>query len=111
MEELIFTISDNAAKRIEFLLSKEGGATMMRISVDGGGCSGFQYNFEFVSEKHQDDHVFTKNSARIVIDDLSLNSFMKGSEIDYIEDLTGAAFSIKNPNSSVRCGCGNSFSI
>jgi iron-sulfur cluster insertion protein len=111
MKELSFAISDNAAKRIEFLLSKEESATMMRITVDGGGCSGFQYNFDLVSDQHEDDHIFVKNSAKVIIDDLSLNSFMKGSEIDYIEDLTGAAFLIKNPNSSARCGCGNSFSI
>jgi iron-sulfur cluster assembly accessory protein len=111
MEAPIFLISDNAAKRIEFLLTQESLGAVLKISVDGGGCSGFKYKFEFTTEIDKNDVIFTNSMAKVVIDELSLNSFMKGSILDYIQDLSGAEFVIKNPNASVSCGCGNSFSI
>jgi len=111
MEETNFRISDNAAKRIKYLISQEENVSMMRISVDGGGCSGFKYNFDLVDKIEEDDHVFDKDMAKVVIDDLSLSNFLKGAELDFIEDLSGSSFEIKNPNSSARCGCGNSFAI
>jgi iron-sulfur cluster assembly accessory protein len=111
MEAPIFTISDNAAKRIEFLLKNEKPGSMLRISVDGGGCSGFKYNYEFVESEESGDVIFEKDKAKIIIDDLSLNSFLKGSMLDFTQDLSGSTFEIKNPNSSANCGCGNSFAI
>lgn len=111
MEALNFIISENAARRIQDLLLKEQDASMMRITVNGGGCSGFKYDFTFVNNIEKGDHIFSTNDAKVVIDNLSLENFMNGAKLDYIENLTGASFTITNPNSSARCGCGNSFAI
>jgi iron-sulfur cluster insertion protein len=111
MEILTFDISDNAAARIKHLLQLEQHATMLRITVNGGGCSGFKYDFSFVKAHDDEDHLFRHNDAIVVIDHMSLSNFMQNATLDYVEDLTGAAFVIKNPNSSAKCGCGNSFAI
>jgi len=105
------TISDNAAARIKdlFLNGKEKGK-ILRISIDGGGCSGFKYNYNFVREQTEDDLILTKDGATVLIDIISVD-LMKGSTIDYVETLGFASFEIKNPTSTSRCGCGNSFSI
>jgi iron-sulfur cluster insertion protein len=107
-----FSISDNAAKRISFLMSKDGKKNvMLRISVDGGGCSGFQYKYEFTNEPPADDDlIFENKESKVVIDKMSLE-FIEGAQVDYIEELGAAYFSIKNPNASNSCGCGNSFSV
>lgn len=104
------TVSDNAFNRIEKILSKEGGKTALRVSVEGGGCSGFSYKFDLVDDKQDDDIVLEKGNARVVIDNLSL-VYMAGSEIDFVDDLMGQSFQIKNPNAIASCGCGTSFSI
>nr|WP_298684443.1 iron-sulfur cluster insertion protein ErpA [uncultured Dongia sp.] len=105
------TVSDNAAKRIATLIQMEGDADLMlRLSVSGGGCSGFQYGFSFDKSQQQDDRVFERNGVKVVIDDTSLE-LLAGAEIDFVEDLVGASFQIKNPNASSSCGCGNSFSV
>ena len=104
------TVSDNAAKRIATLIEMEGDAgLMLRLSVSGGGCSGFQYGFSFDKSQQQDDRVFERNGVKVVIDDTSLE-LLAGAEIDFVEDLVGASFQIRNPNASSSCGCGNSFS-
>lgn len=105
------TVSDNAAKRIATLIQMEGDADLMlRLSVSGGGCSGFQYGFSFDKSQQQDDRIFERNGVKVVIDDTSLE-LLAGAEIDFVEDLVGASFQIKNPNASSSCGCGNSFSV
>ncbi|MFD2262628.1 iron-sulfur cluster insertion protein ErpA [Lacibacterium aquatile] len=102
-------LSDSAARRIAKLASSEGPNTRFRVSITGGGCSGFQYNFSFDSELSDEDKVFQKNDAQMVIDETSLD-LMKGSMVDFIEDLSGSYFQIKNPQAAASCGCGNSFS-
>jgi iron-sulfur cluster insertion protein len=105
------TVSDNAAKRIATLIEMEGDAgLMLRLSVSGGGCSGFQYGFSFDKSRQQGDRVFERNGVKVVIDDTSLE-LLAGAEIDFVEDLVGASFQIRNPNASSSCGCGNSFSV
>lgn len=103
-----FTVTENAAKRIAFLLSEEpkGDNLFLRISISGGGCSGFQYHFVFDDQILPDDHVFEK----VVVDEMSLD-LLKGSTLDYVEDLTASQFVITNPQASSKCGCGNSFSL
>jgi len=104
-------VSENAAKRIRFLASQgEDKGAMLRLSVSGGGCSGFQYSFEFDREVKDDDLVFERDGATVVVDEVSLELLM-GAEIDFVEDLMGAYFQINNPNASSSCGCGASFSI
>lgn len=107
----VINISDSAAKRIAALLDMEGGdGVMLRVSVSGGGCSGFQYGFSFDTERNADDHLFERDGARVVIDDVSLE-LLSGAEIDFVEELAGAHFAIRNPNATSSCGCGTSFSV
>ena len=105
------TLSESAAKRIAFLASQETQpGLMLRISVSGGGCSGFQYGFAFDDNKNDEDRLFEREGARVVIDETSLE-LLNGAEIDFVEDLVGASFQIKNPNAKSSCGCGNSFAV
>lgn len=105
------TISKSAAKRIAALIASEAEAGyMLRIAVTGGGCSGFQYNFTFDNVTNDDDAVVEQNGAKVVIDEIS-REYLAGAEVDFIEDLIGAAFAIHNPNATASCGCGNSFSV
>lgn len=105
------SLSDNAARRINTLAQAEDTPeTMLRVTVSGGGCSGFQYSFGFDDAVNEDDKVYEKNGARIVVDSVSLE-LLSGSEVDFTEDLIGSYFSIKNPNASSSCGCGTSFAI
>ncbi len=83
---------------------------MLRVSVEGGGCSGFQYKFDMDREKTSDDLVISRDGATVLIDPMSVN-YMAGSEIDFVDDLIGASFKIKNPNATASCGCGTSFSL
>ena len=83
---------------------------MLRVSVEGGGCSGFQYKFDMDREKASDDLVIERNAATVLIDPVSLE-YMAGSEIDFVDDLIGASFKVHNPNVTAACGCGTSFSL
>ena len=104
-------ITDSAARRIAALKAQEEAeGAFLRIAVSGGGCSGFQYGLSFDEETNPDDVVFEHGGVRVVIDDTSLD-LLNGSEIDFVEDLMGASFQIRNPNAASSCGCGNSFSI
>ena len=104
-------ISDSAVSRIAVLMSEEGNENLMlRVSVSGGGCSGFQYGFSLDDQRKEDDRVFERDGVVVVVDDISLD-LLRGSEIDFVDDLMGAYFAIKNPNASSTCGCGTSFSI
>jgi iron-sulfur cluster insertion protein len=105
------TISDSAARRIAALKAQEAAeGAFLRIAVSGGGCSGFQYGLSFDEERNPDDVVFEHGGIRVVVDEVSLD-LLNGSEVDFVEDLMGASFQIKNPNAASSCGCGNSFSI
>lgn len=104
------TLSDRAAKRIAVILAKEPEGAMLRIAVAGGGCSGFQYTFDIVSEREDDDLVLQKDGATVLIDTVS-QGYMPGAEIDFADELIGAAFKINNPIASANCGCGTSFAI
>ncbi|MBB3929184.1 iron-sulfur cluster assembly accessory protein [Kaistia hirudinis] len=107
---MAITISERAAKRIARILSKEPSGTALRISVSGGGCSGFQYGFDLDASRAEDDLVLTRDGATVLIDQVSI-PFMDGSEIDYVDDLIGQSFQIKNPLATSSCGCGTSFAI
>lgn len=104
------TVSDNAAKQIGKIIASEPEGTMLRLSVSGGGCSGFQYGFNLDNEQTADDLAIEKGGIVVVIDTVS-QSFLEGSELDYVDDLIGASFQVKNPNATASCGCGTSFSV
>jgi iron-sulfur cluster insertion protein len=104
-------LTDSAARRIAQILQEdEYKGMMLRVSVSGGGCSGFQYGFSFDNQKNEDDYVFEHMGIAVVADDASLN-LLNGSVIDFVEDLMGASFQIKNPNATASCGCGSSFAV
>jgi iron-sulfur cluster insertion protein len=104
-------LSQSAARRVAELRRAEGDeALMLRITVSGGGCSGFQYGFSFDRDRAADDHVFERDGVRLVVDDVSLD-LLAGSEVDFVEDLMGASFQIRNPNATSSCGCGASFAV
>ena len=104
------SVSERAANRIREIMAQEAGQNALRISVAGGGCSGFRYDFEVVGGTNADDLVIEKDGARVAIDPVSV-PYMAGSEIDYVDDLMGASFKIHNPNATASCGCGTSFSL
>jgi len=104
------TVSERAAKRIGEILKAEPAGTMLRVSVEGGGCSGFQYKFDMERAKAADDLVISRENAVVLIDPVSVN-FMAGSEIDFVDDLIGASFKVKNPQAKASCGCGTSFAL
>ncbi|MEM7729980.1 MAG: iron-sulfur cluster insertion protein ErpA [Pseudomonadota bacterium] len=104
------TLSESAARQINAIMAKQGVQRMLRVAVDGGGCSGFSYRFEFADKANADDLLIERDGARVVIDEMSLE-FLEGSEIDYSRELIGAAFKVVNPNATANCGCGTSFSI
>ena len=104
------TMSARAAKRINAILSKEPAGTQLRVSVTGGGCSGFQYNYDLVTTQEKDDLVVERDGAKVLVDSISV-MYLNGSEIDFVDDLIGQSFQIKNPNATAGCGCGTSFSI
>lgn len=99
-----------AARRIQALAAGEGRPLKLRVSVEGGGCSGFQYLFDLVEAVETDDHVVERDGAQALVDDVSL-PFLKGSHIDFVDELVGAQFKIANPNAKSSCGCGVSFSL
>jgi iron-sulfur cluster assembly accessory protein len=104
------SISERAARRIGKILNAEPTGTALRISVSGGGCSGFQYSFELDTSRSPDDLVIERDGATVLIDPISL-PYVSGSEIDFVEDLIGQSFQVRNPNATASCGCGTSFSI
>jgi iron-sulfur cluster insertion protein len=105
-------ISASAARRIAALIASEGGSERLRlrVAVSGGGCSGFQYGFTLDDERQDDDRVFERDGVGVLVDEVSLE-LLKGSQLDYVEDLIGSYFAVKNPNASSTCGCGSSFSL
>ena len=103
------TLSPSAAKRVAFIADKQGKAAVLRLAVDGGGCAGFSYRFA-LGEVEDGDTVTETDGVTLVVDSVSLD-LVDGSQVDYVEDLGGAAFKVTNPNAASGCGCGSSFSV
>ena len=103
-------LTDSAAARVAAIAGKQGKPAILRLSVDGGGCSGFQYKFGFADAIEDDDTVAENAGVTLVVDSISLD-LVRGSAVDYVEDLGGAAFKVTNPNAASGCGCGSSFSV
>lgn len=104
------TLTARAAKQVARILEGEEAGTMLRVAVQGGGCSGFQYGFTLDDVKNDDDLVLERDGVTVLIDAVSVE-YLAGSEIDYVDDLIGSAFKINNPNATASCGCGTSFSV
>ena len=104
------TVTEHAVERIAQIVSNEPEKDMLRVSVEGGGCSGFEYRFDLVSNAEPEDILIKRAGAKVLVDSLSL-TYLAGSEIDYVDDLMSASFKIKNPNVTAACGCGTSFSV
>jgi len=104
-----FSISANAARRLHKVLGGDADSAL-RISVKGGGCSGFQYAFDIEKTRADDDLIVTRDGASVIVDPVSLE-MIKGSELDFVDDLMGQAFKVKNPNAVASCGCGVSFTV
>lgn len=103
-------VTERAAVRIKQIVAAEAQAKMLRVSVEGGGCSGFSYKFDLVQQAEADDIVIERSGATVLIDPVSV-PYMLGSELDFVDDLIGASFKVKNPNATASCGCGTSFSL
>jgi iron-sulfur cluster insertion protein len=111
IDERRIVLTENAVRRIAMLKVQEHVEdAFLRIAVSGGGCSGFQYGFTFDDQRNEDDFAFERDGVTVVVDDVSLG-LLNGAEVDFVEDLMGAAFQIRNPNAASSCGCGNSFSL
>ncbi len=104
------TVSDAAIARVAEIIGKEAGKSALRISVEGGGCSGFSYKFDLVDDQGDDDLVIERDGGKVLIDSMSL-IYMTGSEVDFVDNLMGQSFQINNPNAVASCGCGTSFTI
>jgi iron-sulfur cluster assembly accessory protein len=104
------TVTERAARKIGEILRREPAGTMLRVSVEGGGCSGFQYKFDTERAKADDDVVIEKSGATVLIDPVSVN-YMAGAEIDCVDDRIGSAFKVNNPQATASCGCGTSFAL
>lgn len=110
-KEIPVSISERAASRVADLIVQQGNpALKLRLTVSGGGCSGFQYGFDFDEEQKADDIVVERGGVTMLVDSMSL-LYVMGAEVDYVEDLVGASFQVVNPNATASCGCGSSFSI
>ncbi|PLW77736.1 iron-sulfur cluster insertion protein ErpA [Cohaesibacter celericrescens] len=103
-------VTDNAIRRIATILKKEGDGSMLRISVTGGGCSGFQYNYDLVKSREDDDLVIERDGAIVLLDPLT-QQYMEGSQVDFVDDVMGQSFQITNPQATAACGCGTSFAM
>ena len=105
-----FAVTERAARRIATIMASETEGSMLRVSVSGGGCSGFQYNFTFDQTRNEDDLSVEKDGVVVLVDSVSL-PFVEGSTLDFVDDLMGQSFRVANPNATAACGCGTSFSI
>ena len=104
------TLTENAAKRVAWIAERQSKPAILRLAVDGGGCAGFTYTFELAEQQESDDAVAETAGVKLVVDPVSLD-LVKGSAVDFVEDLGGAAFKVLNPNAQSGCGCGSSFSV
>ncbi|MGQ3674058.1 iron-sulfur cluster insertion protein ErpA [Xanthobacter sp. TB0139] len=105
-----FSVTDAAARRISQIMKKEAEGSFLRLSVEGGGCSGFSYKYDVTTQQNDDDLIIEKNGAKVVVDAISLE-LVRGSELDYVSSLMGSAFQVRNPQATASCGCGTSFSV
>lgn len=103
------SLTENAAKRVAWIAARQHKPAILRLAVDGGGCAGFTYKFE-LAEEADDDTVAETDGVKLVVDPISLD-LVRGSAVDFVEDLGGAAFRVTNPNAQSGCGCGSSFSV
>ncbi|HXH52096.1 MAG TPA: iron-sulfur cluster insertion protein ErpA [Sphingomicrobium sp.] len=110
MSEPDIILTDSAARRVAWIAERQSKAAVLRLSVDGGGCAGFTYRFELAEAPESDDTVAERNGVKLVVDPVSLD-LVRGSAVDFVEDLGGAAFRVTNPNAASGCGCGSSFSV
>ena len=110
MDAQTVTVTESAVRKIAKILGAEKEPSVLRVSVEGGGCSGFQYRFDIQRAPEAEDIVIARDGATVVIDPISLQ-YLAGSKIDYADELIGAAFKIENPNATASCGCGTSFSL
>ncbi len=108
MSEIILT--ENAAKRVAWIAQRQSKPAILRLAVDGGGCAGFTYKFELADAPDAEDEVAETGGVKLVVDPISLD-LVRGSAVDFVEDLGGAAFKVTNPNAQSGCGCGSSFSV
>jgi len=104
------TLTPSAAKRVQWIADKQSRPAILRLSVEGGGCSGFQYKFDLAQTPESDDRVSETDGVKLVVDPVSLD-LIEGSTVDFVETLGGAAFRVENPNAAAGCGCGSSFGI
>jgi iron-sulfur cluster assembly accessory protein len=109
-EPAAVSVSERAARRIAEIAAGEPGTPLLRVSVEGGGCSGFSYKFDLVAASEPDDLVIERAGAHVLVDPVSLQ-YLAGSEIDFVDELIGSSFKVHNPNATASCGCGTSFSI
>jgi len=110
MEAATVTLAPNAAKRVAAIAAKQARPALLRLSVEGGGCSGFQYKFEMAEGPEGDDTVAETDGVRLLVDPVSLD-LVSGCTVDFVESLGGASFQVRNPNAASGCGCGSSFSV
>ena len=110
MTQTEISLTENAAKRIAAIAARKDAPAILRLAVDGGGCAGFTYSFELADGAEQDDAVAETDGVKLVVDPASLE-LLRGSAVDFVEDLGGAAFKVTNPNAQSGCGCGSSFSV
>jgi iron-sulfur cluster insertion protein len=110
VSEPAIILTENAAKRVAWIAARQSSPASLRLAVDGGGCAGFTYAFELADQPQSDDTVVETDGVRLVVDPFSLE-LVKGSAVDFVEDLNGAAFRVTNPNAQSGCGCGSSFSV
>ncbi len=110
MDTQSFTVTERAARRIAQIVAAEAKPSVLRVSVEGGGCSGFQYKFDVQDKPAPDDMVIEHAGAKVVVDPVSLQ-YTSGSALDYVNDLIGASFKVENPQATASCGCGTSFSL
>jgi iron-sulfur cluster assembly accessory protein len=104
------TLTPAAAKRVQWIAEKQSKPAILRLSVEGGGCSGFQYKFDLAESQESDDSVSETDGVKLLVDSISLD-LVGGSTVDFVESLGGAAFKVENPKAAAGCGCGSSFGI
>ena len=110
MSEPDIILTPSAAKRVAWIAERQSRAAILRLSVDGGGCAGFTYKFELADDKADEDAIAETEGVKLVVDPISLD-LVRGSAVDFVEDLGGASFKVTNPNAASGCGCGSSFSV
>ncbi|MEO7654544.1 MAG: iron-sulfur cluster assembly accessory protein [Sphingomicrobium sp.] len=110
MSEPAIILTDRAARRVAWIAERQGKPPILRLAVDGGGCAGFSYRFELANESEDGDTLAQTDGVTLVVDPVSLD-LVRGSAVDFVEDLGGAAFKVTNPNAASGCGCGSSFSV